>query len=33
VAELERVRDQCLIEIMRALQPFDIGAGSTLAKD
>jgi carnitine 3-dehydrogenase len=28
VAELERVRDQCLIEIMRALQPFNIGAGS-----
>lgn len=33
VKELEQLRDNCLIAIMRALQPYDIGAGHTLAKD
>jgi len=32
VAELERVRDQCLIGIMRTLRPFGIGAGNTIAE-
>jgi carnitine 3-dehydrogenase len=30
VAELERVRDQYLIGVMKALEPLDIGAGTTL---
>ena len=33
VKELERLRDDCLIAIMRALQRFEIGAGRTLAED
>jgi len=33
VAELERVRDECLIGIMRTLRPFAIGAGTTVAED
>ena len=33
VAELERVRDECLIGIMRTLRPFAIGAGNTVAED
>ncbi len=32
IAELERVRDQCLIGIMRTLRPFGIGAGNTIAE-
>ena len=31
IRELERLRDQCLIDIMRALQKHDVGAGSTLS--
>jgi len=31
IQELERLRDQCLIDIMRALQKHDVGAGSTLS--
>jgi len=33
IAELERVRDECLIGIMRTLRPFAIGAGNTIAED
>ncbi len=33
VKELERLRDDCLIAIMRALRPYDIGAGAVLAAD
>ena len=33
VKELERLRDNCLIDIMRALQKYDIGAGQVLAED
>ena len=33
IAELERVRDECLINIMRTLRPFGIGAGKTVAED
>ena len=31
VKELERLRDECLISIMRALRRYDVGAGKTLA--
>ena len=33
IAELERIRDECLIGIMRTLRPFGIGAGITVAED
>lgn len=33
IAELERIRDDCLIGIMRTLRPFGIGAGNTIAED
>jgi carnitine 3-dehydrogenase len=33
IQELERLRDDCLIAIMRALRPYDIGAGAVLATD
>jgi carnitine 3-dehydrogenase len=33
IAELERLRDECLIGIMRTLRPFGIGAGNTIAAD
>jgi carnitine 3-dehydrogenase len=33
VRDLERLRDDCLIAIMRALRPYDIGAGAVLAAD
>ena len=33
IAELERVRDECLIGIMRVLRPFGVGAGNTVAED
>ena len=33
IAELERVRDDCLIGIMRTLRPYGIGAGNTIAED
>ena len=33
IQELERLRDQCLIDMMRALQKHDVGAGSTLSAD
>lgn len=33
VAELERLRDNCLIDIMRALSKYRISAGATLAAD
>lgn len=33
IAELERVRDECLIGIMRTLRPYGIGAGNTIAED
>jgi carnitine 3-dehydrogenase len=33
IAELERVRDECLIGIMRTLRPFRLGAGNTIAED
>jgi len=33
VKELERLRDNCLIDIMRALEKYDIGAGKVLAED
>ena len=33
ISELERVRDECLIGIMRTLRPFGIGAGNTIAED
>ena len=32
VEELERLRDDCLIDIMRALERYKVGAG-TLIKD
>ena len=32
IAELERLRDECLIGIMRALRPFGIGAGNIIAE-
>ncbi|GAB5468697.1 MAG: carnitine 3-dehydrogenase [Rhodospirillales bacterium] len=31
IEELEQLRDQSLIAVMRALRPFDVGAGRTLA--
>jgi carnitine 3-dehydrogenase len=33
VKELEQLRDNCLIDIMRALQTYEIGAGRVLAED
>ncbi len=33
VKELERLRDDCLVAIMQALQRFEVGAGRTLAED
>jgi len=33
IAELERLRDECLIGIMRTLRPYAIGAGNTIAED
>lgn len=33
IADLERLRDECLISIMRTLRPFGIGAGNTIAED
>lgn len=33
VKELERLRDQCLIAIMRALRQYEVGAGRVLAED
>jgi carnitine 3-dehydrogenase len=33
IAELERVRDECLIGIMRTLRPYRVGAGNTIADD
>ena len=33
VKELEQLRDDCLIAIMRALQQFEVGAGNVLAQD
>ena len=33
VKELEQLRDDCLIAIMRALQQFEVGAGKVLAQD
>jgi carnitine 3-dehydrogenase len=33
IAELERVRDECLIGIMGTLRPFRLGAGNTMAED
>ena len=33
VAELERLRDDCLIGIMQALRPYGVGAGAVLAAD
>lgn len=33
IAELERLRDECLIGIMRTLRPFAIGAGNIIAED
>lgn len=33
IAELERVRDECLIGIMRTLRPFRLGAGNAIAED
>jgi carnitine 3-dehydrogenase len=33
IAELERVRDDCLIGIMRSLRPFRSGAGNAIAED
>ncbi len=33
VKELERLRDNCLIDIMRALQKYEIAAGRVLAED
>ena len=32
VAELERLRDDCLIAVMRALRPYDVGAGRIVAE-
>ena len=31
VAELERLRDDCIVAVMRALRPFGVGGGETLA--
>ena len=33
IAELERIRDECLIGIMRTLRPYAIGAGTVIAED
>ena len=33
VRELERLRDDCLIGVMRALRQYDVGAGAVLAAD
>ena len=33
VKELERLRDDCLIDIMRALQRYRVGAGAVLDRD
>ena len=33
VKELEQLRDNCLIDIMRALQKYETGAGKVLADD
>lgn len=33
VKQLERLRDNCLIDIMRALRKYEIGAGAVLAED
>ena len=33
IAELERLRDNCLIGIMRSLRPYGIGAGNIIAAD
>jgi carnitine 3-dehydrogenase len=33
ITELERLRDDCLIDIMRALERYRVGAGSVLAAD
>lgn len=33
IEELEQVRDECLIGIMRTLRPHGIGAGNTIAED
>ena len=33
VKELEQLRDNCLIDIMRALQKYETGAGKVLAED
>ena len=33
VKELERLRDRCLIAIMRALRQYEVGAGKVLAED
>jgi carnitine 3-dehydrogenase len=32
-AELERLRDDCLVDIMRALEKYRVGAGAVLAED
>jgi carnitine 3-dehydrogenase len=32
-AELERLRDDCLVDIMRALERYQVGAGAVLAED
>ena len=31
--ELERLRDDCLVDIMRALEKYRVGAGAVLAED
>ena len=33
IAELERLRDDCLVDIMRALEKYRVGAGAVLAAD
>ena len=33
IAELERLRDDCLVDIMRALEKYRVGAGAVLAED
>jgi carnitine 3-dehydrogenase len=33
VKELEKLRDNCLIDIMRTLQKYDIASGKVLADD
>jgi carnitine 3-dehydrogenase len=33
IAELERLRDDCLVDIMRALERYRVGAGAVLAED